>query len=308
MSDSSPPDALSSDAPPIDVLSMTGFGRAERESDALQVRVEARSVNARHLKVTCRAPSDLDSKLHEIEALVRDAVTRGTITLSIRVERRRGAAPAQIDALVLADYAEQARSAAIVASLEPPTMDSLLRLPGVLGEANEPALGDDGWSVVAATISEALTQLVEMRRREGTSLAAILRAGADEVERLSTGVRTRVPDALAEHRGRLRERLDTLLAGVGGVPDELLAREAAVLSEKTDVAEELERLVSHVAQWRETLDAGGPIGRRLEFLTQELGREANTIGSKSADPAIRDAVIDLKLEIDRLKEQSANVE
>jgi len=92
------------------------------------------------------------------------------------------------------------------------------------------------------------------------------------------------------------------------MPDELVAREAAILSEKTDVAEELERLASHGAQWCEALDAGGPLGRRLEFLTQELGREANTIGSKSADPAIREAVIDLKLEIDRMKEQAANVE
>jgi uncharacterized protein (TIGR00255 family) len=292
-----------------DVLSMTGFGRAEREGVALQVRVEARSVNARHLKVTCRAPSDLDARLHEIEALVKERVARGTVTITISLRRQQTAAPASIDAAVLADYAEQARAAIAHAGLssEPP-LEVLLRLPGVLTEPDEPELGDRGWETVAGTVGDALDALVAMRRREGAAMETILRTGADEIDRLAEAIRARVPDALVEHRQRLRDRLDALLEGAGGVPEELVAREAAVLSERTDVAEELERLVSHVAQWREALEAGGPVGRRLEFLTQELGREANTIGSKSADPAIRDAVIDLKLEIDRLKEQAANVE
>lgn len=292
-----------------DVLSMTGFGRADREDGDLHVRVEARSVNARHLKVSCRAPAELDPRLHEIEGLVKDRVARGTVTLSISLRRRQTAAPARIDAAVLADYAEQARTAAAGAGLvAEPSVEALLRLPGVLTEPDAADLDDDGWQVVAGAVSDALDALVAMRRQEGAATEAVLRAGADAIERLADFVRTRVPAALDEHRQRLRDRLDALLDGVGGVPDELVAREAAVLSERTDVAEELDRLGSHLTQWREALSVGGPVGRRLEFLTQELGREANTIGSKSADTVIRDAVIDLKLEIDRLKEQAANVE
>lgn len=299
---------MSSD-PAGGVLSMTGFGRAEGEADGLTVRVEVRTVNARHLKVTCRAPNELDARLHEVEALVREHVARGTVALSVSLRRGRAAAPSRIDGAVLADYAEQARAAAAAAGLSgEPSVDGLLRLPGVLSEPEQPTLRDADWDLVAATIRRALTELVAMRRTEGATLLGVLAGGADAIERLSGFVRTRVPTALEEHRQRLRVRLDALLESVGGVPDEVLAREAAVLSERTDVAEELERLDSHVSQWREALALGGQVGRRLEFLSQELGREANTIGSKSADAAIRDAVIDLKLEIDRLKEQAANLE
>jgi len=301
-------------AAPTDVVrSMTGFGRAEAHTDAVGVRVEVRSVNARHLKLSVRAPSELDARLRDIEALVRAHVERGTVALTVAIERRAGAAPSRIDAAVLADYAEQARTAADAAGLSPAFgIEALIRLPGVLTDASSEATDatDPGeWETIREAVEGALAELVAMRTREGAAMAAILRSGADAVETLADSIGERVPDALAEHQRRLRERLDTLLGDVpGGMPMELVAREAAILSEKTDVAEELERLASHVSQWREALGAGGTIGRRLEFLTQELGREANTIGSKSADPAIRTAVIDLKLEIDRMKEQAANVE
>jgi len=296
------------------VRSMTGFGRADAHGDDLDVRVEVRSVNARHLKLSCRAPAELDGRLHDIEALVRNHVARGTLTLTISIERRGGAAPSRIDAAVLADYVEQAREAATIVGLSSEiALEALIRLPGVLTDATSAAepgtTGPQEWDVIRAAVKGAAGELATMRAREGTSLASALRMGADAVETLVSSIRARVPDALAEHQQRLRDRLDALLGeSSGGMPIELVAREAAILSEKTDVAEELERLASHVAQWREALDAGGVMGRRLEFLTQELGREANTIGSKSADPAIRDAVIDLKLEIDRMKEQAANVE
>ncbi len=296
-------------AAPLPLHSMTGFGRGAREADGIAVRVEARSVNARHLKVGCRAPAEFDARHADIEALVRTRFERGTVSVSISVERRRAAAPAAIDAAVLADYVAQARAAAARAGIAgEPTLDTLLRLPGVLSDPGERALADADWELAAAAIGAALDDLGEMRRREGAALAGVLRAGADEIDRLAARVRARVPVALAEHRERMRERLAALLEPGHDVPAELLAREVAVLAERSDVAEELERLASHVAQWRDALDAGGPVGRRLEFLSQELGREANTIGSKTADAEIRDAVIGMKLAVDRLKEQSANLE
>ena len=296
-------------AAPGEVRSMTGFGRSAVARDGVDVRVEARSVNARHLKVTTRGPALLDAHQAALETLVRERVERGTVTLSIGLTRARGAAPASIDGAVLADYARQARDAARHAGLEvtEPSLDTLLRLPGVLGEPTEAALDDAEQAVLRDALAGALDALLEMRRREGEELRGVLVAGAQRIEQLAGRIEARVPVALDEHRTRLRERLTALLDGVD-VPEETVAREAAVLSERTDVAEELDRLRSHAAQWRDALVAGGAVGRRLDFLAQELGREANTIGSKTGDAEIRDAVIELKLEIDRLKEQAANVE
>jgi uncharacterized protein (TIGR00255 family) len=129
----------------------------------------------------------------------------------------------------------------------------------------------------------------------------------DEVERLAGVVASRVPEAVAAAHERLKERLAALL-GDTAVPAELVAREIAVLADKSDVAEEVARLASHVAQWRAALAEGGPVGRRLDFLAQEMGRESNTIGSKSQDETIARAVVDMKVAVERLKEQAANVE
>jgi len=285
---------------------MTGFGAAERSADGLHVRVELRSVNNRGLKLSTRAPAALDPHLHDLEEGLRAAVQRGTVWLNVTVRREAGAAPSRIVPEVLADYARQLREAA-GDDREPP-LEALLRLPGVIEQAEEPALGDAEVATVKEAINAATVELTAMREREGRALDDDLRGHMDRLCELAAEVEARVPEAVAEHHTRLRERLRELVEDRTELAPDALAREAAVLADKTDVAEEVARLRSHADQVLETLARGGPLGRRLDFLAQEMGRESNTIGSKSLDPAIARAVIELKLVVERVKEQAANVE
>ncbi len=303
------PDSGSESPTSPTVRSMTGFGRAERHGDGITVQVEARSVNAKHLKVSWRLPSELDGMGAALEPLVRERATRGTVTLSVNLVRTTQAAPSRIDAVVLADYARQAREAADVAGLPSDVrMEDLLRLPGVLVEGGQTTLADAEVAIVRDGVAAALDQLAGMRGTEGASMHAVLSATLDEMDGHAARIAERVPVALAEHKDRLEKRLTAILEGSSGVAEDLLAREVAVLADRSDVAEEIDRLRSHDAQARDALASGEPCGRRLEFLSQEMTREANTIGSKSNDTDIRAAVVDLKLAVERLKEQAANVE
>jgi len=292
-------------------LSMTGFGRAERRAVDLLCRVEVRSVNARGLKVTLRTPPLLEPHQAALETAVTRRCGRGTVTAFVTLDREQERAPARLDEAVLAQYLRQI--AAVRASLPghetaPPDAATLVRLPGVIVEHDESDLTDAELAHVLQTLDAALDDLLAMRTAEGEALERTLRDLLDRLAAQAVVVSARVPTAISEHQLRMRERLDALLDGAHPVPDELLAREIAVLVEKTDVAEELARLESHVAQARAALSAGEPCGRRLEFLAQEMSREANTIGAKSSDLAIRDAGVEMRLLVDRLKEQAANVE
>jgi uncharacterized protein (TIGR00255 family) len=284
---------------------MTGFGAARHEASGTVAQVEVRSVNNRGLSVSIRAPNAFDARAQELEALVRARLTRGTVNASISVRANRDAAPARINAAVVADYLRQIGEASLPTS--PEVVGHVLRLPGAVEEAPPEAFDDEDFAAAKDALDDALTALVEMREREGAALATELAAGASEIERLAAVVAARAPDAVKASQERLKERLAALLADAA-VPAELVAREIAVLADKTDVAEEVARLASHVAQWRAALAEGGPIGRRLDFLAQELGRESNTIGSKSQDVEIARAVVDMKVAIERLKEQAANIE
>jgi uncharacterized protein (TIGR00255 family) len=287
------------------VRSMTGFGAARRDAGGVVAEVEARSVNNRHLAVSIRAPSAFDARQPEIEALVRTKLQRGSVNVSISVRSHRKCAPGRIVAGVVEDYLRQLADAGLPAP--PEVVGDLLRLPGAVEDAEDAGLTDAEFEAAAQACEAALVALVSMREREGAALATELTAGIDDVARLAAAVEARVPEAVRAAQERLKERLAALL-GDAAVPAELVAREVAVLADRSDVAEEVARLASHVAQWREALASGGPIGRRLDFLAQEMGREVNTIGSKSQDTEIARAVVDLKVAVERLKEQAANVE
>jgi uncharacterized protein (TIGR00255 family) len=284
---------------------MTGFGAAEAAHEGLRVRVETRTVNNRGLKITTRAPSVADAYAHKIDEVVRAVIERGTVWVNVALQREATGAPGRIVPEVLADYARQFKAAA--ADRDPP-YDALLRLPGVVEQENESALADDEVETILGAVRSALGALVIMREREGAATSDDLRGHVERLTALAETVETRVPQAVREHQERLRERVTELLDGAGEVPPEILAREVAVLADKADVAEEVARLRSHADQTRAALTKGGPVGRRLDFLAQEMGREANTIGSKSSDALLGEAVVELKLVVERVKEQAANLE
>lgn len=292
----------------MSVRSMTGFGAASREVGGSAVRVEVRSVNNRGLSVSVRAPSLLDAHTAALEAAVKRHAARGTVSVAVSLSRTRSAAPSRIARAVVADYAAQAVAAATDLALAPPTLGDLLRLPGALEDAPATEIFADELALVVATVDAALAEMIAMRDREGAALDAELRTLLDQLEAAAGRVETLTPAAVATQRDRLRERLAQLLAPGQGVPEELIAREVAVLADRSDVAEEVARLRSHVAQTREALTQGGPVGRRLDFLGQEFGRETNTIGSKCQDTEITRLVVEMKVVVERLKEQAANLE
>ncbi|MCE9637170.1 MAG: YicC family protein [Planctomycetes bacterium] len=293
---------------PQSVRSMTGFGAASRETGGFAVRVEARSVNNRGLTISVRAPSFLDAQSAAIEAGVKRRCSRGTVAVAISIQRARNAAPSRIASAVVADYAEQASILAEELGMHPPSLGDLLRLPGALEDAPAADATEAELATVVEAVDAALDEMIVMRDREGASLAAELRSLVAQLEDAAGRVEARAPAAVLVQRDKLRERLSQLLVPGQTIPDDLIAREIAVLADRTDVAEEVARLRSHVSQWREALDQGGAVGRRLDFLTQELGREANTVGSKCQDAETTRIVVEMKVAVERLKEQTANLE
>jgi uncharacterized protein (TIGR00255 family) len=284
------------------IRSMTGFGAARVESKDASVHAEVRSVNGRFLKVSMRLPARLASREHEMEALVRHSLRRGSVTLKVTMRHNDPQMVVAVNEEVVRAYQEVFRRLGIP---EAP----LATLPGVLGGEPE-EVNDEAFALVRQAVTRALEALGAMRGREGAALAEILGGLCDAMERLAAEVRERAPRVVGEYRARLQTRLQQLVEGFGSLPTDaaMVAREVALLAERCDVTEELDRIAGHLAQVRELLAHGDEAGRTLEFLGQELLREANTIGSKSADAQMTHLVVQLKAELERFREQLANVE
>ncbi len=288
------------------VRSMTGFGAARRESGALVATVEVRSVNNRHLTVNVRAPAALEPRSAEIEARVRARLSRGSVSVNITLPAAASGPTSRVATAILQEHLRSLAEAGLPTG--PEVVAALLRLPGSMEPAPPTVLGEADAALVLEALDAALADLVSMRAREGAALATELAAGANDIDRLAGEIAARSPETVRVAHERLRERVTQLLGDGAAVPADALAREVAMLADRSDVAEEVARLRSHVAQWHAALADGGAIGRRLDFLAQEMLREANTIGSKANDSEIARAVIELKVAVERLKEQSANVE
>jgi uncharacterized protein (TIGR00255 family) len=290
--------------------SMTGCGVGTASGDAGTCRVEIRGVNGKQFKLTVRSRDSFAGLEPRIEALVRQRVRRGTLHLTLEISGGTAAAGRRLDRGQLEAYLDDLEAVCSSRNLPlPQSADAILSLPGVVVEATPDAEAlERVWPFVSQAVSGALDGFERMRCDEGASLAADMRATCLEIRTLADGIRSRVPDVVAAYRDRLLERVAKLVANRGdGVSEADIAREVALVADRTDVAEELVRLASHVEQFDRLLDEDSP-GRALDFLAQELGREANTIASKSLDVAIAHAVVQIKTLIERLREQAQNVE
>jgi len=287
------------------IRSMTGYGTAERTTDAVRVVVEVRSVNNRYFKANVRMPEGLGGLEPRIEALLRNAVSRGTVTVNVTVEPRGPAARVPVNTDLLQAYRQDLASAAPGV-----TDDALLTLPGVIGEEEGRVTGiADLPEQIEAAVREALQHLNGMRDAEGRATADDMAGALDEIDRRSAAVTERAPQVIEEYRRRLQDRVAALLDGMEVAPDDqVLAREVAFFAERADVNEELARLASHVQQFRDLFEATGPVGRKCEFIAQEMYREVNTIGSKSNDAEVAREAVEIKVSVDRLREQAQNVE
>jgi uncharacterized protein (TIGR00255 family) len=291
-------------------LSMTGCGDAVVSDSANTCRVEVRCVNNRFLKFALRSREGFAALEAQIEAAVRRRVRRGAVQMTLDVTGALAPAARALDASQLEAYLGQLETFCSRHDLAlPKSVDALLSLPGILADT-VPASDalDRIWPLVSRAVEQALDALDAMRRTEGDALAADMRATCGEIRELIAVIRTRVPVMLDDHRRRLAERVGKVLATQGvSLGDAEVAREIALLADRADIAEELVRLESHVEQFERLLGEESP-GRSLDFLAQELAREANTIAAKSPDVAIAHAVVDTKTRIERLREMVQNVE
>jgi uncharacterized protein (TIGR00255 family) len=288
--------------------SMTGFGAATTFEADVQVRVEVRSVNHRYLQLKVKLPPDLSAFESDIEAAVRKALERGAVTLAVSVEA--GGSPAvRIDAKLAQHYLAEVQALAQTLGLaETPRLETILSLPGVVGTEADSGLREREARLLRSAVEQALAELVRMREREGAALEDDLRANAAAVAKEAARIGKRMPKVVREHHKKLRQRMQELLGGQSKLGPAELPRELALLADRMDVSEELARLASHLGQWSALLAKGGAIGRQLDFLVQELLREANTIGSKCNDADVAHSVVEVKTRIERLREQVQNVE
>lgn len=300
------------------IRSMTGFGDASAQIDGVHYHVEVRSLNNKYFKATIRLPEHLQALEAPIDAVLRRTLNRGTITLTAAVADTSASAAMEVNHEALSRYIEQVLAApamsANAASRERVSIDaaSLLSLPGVLRPPSDESdrLGK-AIGVLEDLAGKACAKLVAMREREGEALLVDLLGERDAiVERLGE-IREKAPAVVLAYETRLRERIDALLteAGVALQPVDVI-REIASYAERTDIAEEISRLGGHMEQFEQLLSAKDlkPIGRTLDFLAQEMLREANTIASKSPDSDISKRTVEIKGSIDRIKEQVQNVE
>lgn len=293
------------------ICSMTGFGQACSEVDGVVYTVEIRSVNNRYFKAQVRMP-DMAAYLEgEIERVHRDAIHRGTVNFSLRMKNVSGKALFDIDENTLKAYIQRLKDL-LPAGDGHSRIDlaSMLSLPGIV----QPVIPDEAHmqkmrEVILSLTEEALEQLKQSRCEEGKTVTVDLLANLDLIANRLKAIGERVSVVVQDYHQRLKDRVDQLLAKAQLKMDEAqLAREVAIYAERSDIAEEVSRLGAHLAQFRDCCEKGGPVGRRLDFITQEMLREANTIGSKSSDTTINQSVIEIKCAIDRIKEQVQNVE
>lgn len=292
------------------IRSMTGYGRAEVQTGAGRFTVEIRSVNHRFGEVLVRLPRDLAPLEDRVRAAVQVRVWRGRVEVTIlREDRSTRAKSVRPDTELASAYAQALRELADVLGVhDGMTLSQVASLPEVIRVEETKEDLDALWPGLAPAVEAAAADLVAMREAEGRRLADALDARLRRLEDLARIVEARSQDAVREYARRLRERIAAL---VGEVPvDEgRLAAEVAIFAERADVSEEVTRLHSHVAQFRADLrDAAGAVGRRLEFVLQEMGREVNTTGAKANDLEITRAVIAMKGELESMREQVQNVE
>lgn len=289
---------------------MTGFGTATAEVSGGRLSVEIRSVNHRFSEVQIRMPRDLASLEDRARAVVQERVRRGRVEVVItRDEGARRPRTVRADAELAAAYAKALRElAGIIGASGEVTVDQVASMPDVLRIEDERPDLDVLWPALQAAVRAASEQLVAMRASEGARLANDLLARVADIEQMTMVVGRRSPEVVRAHADRLRARLSELM-GEMPVDEARIAAELALFADRCDISEELTRLRSHLAQFRQSIaDEDGVIGRKLDFLLQEMGRETNTIGSKANDLDVTRTIIAMKSALESLREQVQNVE
>jgi len=291
--------------------SMTGYGRAETATDAYAIDVEVRCVNGRFLKTHCKLPPELIRFESAIDKVLKSRFARGTVDVYVKFERTANPGGYVWNDKAARAYVRQLENLRRALGISSPvTFELLAALPGVLAAEEE---SDEQLNKVLPQIEqavhEAISRAIKMREAEGVELQQDLLGHLDSIDEALAKIRQRLPMALAEYKQRFEERVRNLLSGTQvKLSQQDLEREVVFYIERSDMSEELSRMASHVLQFREAMANGGTVGRQLEFIGQEMHREANTMGSKANDAGLSALVTALKTTIDKIREQVLNVE
>lgn len=290
------------------ITSMTGFGGGAAEGQGVRLGVELRSVNSRYLDIQVRCPSNLQAFEQLIRERVQAQLSRGKVSVNFSwTEEAQQKALPTLDEEVASGYLTQLQRLAELSQSDTQVDLALLaRLPGVFSFAAAEPENDEAKELMQAALDEALVEMVAMRTKEGQALAEDLRRRVEAVEAHLEHIAELVPRTREQIQNRLREKVAVLLEP-GAIHEDRLAMEVALIAERSDITEEIVRFRSHNAQFFAALDKGGEVGKRFNFLLQEMNREANTISSKSSDSDIIHRVVEIKEEIERLREQVQNL-
>ena len=296
------------------IRSMTGFGRGEYSDEISKVTVEIRSVNHRYLDIYVKMPRRYSFAEETIKAAIKSRLHRGKVEVNVTVDNiGKSDSDVRLDKELAARYYKalsELKDNFDFGDESHVSLSLLSRMPDVI--VTTPAAEDEEAMVkrlIGAT-EKALDDFCSMREAEGAKLAADLSARADTIQNIRDCIETRAPEIEKEYAAKFKARVEEILGGVYDIPEERIALEAAIFADKANITEELVRLGSHISQLRGFLQADGEeaVGKKIDFLIQEMNREANTIGSKSNDKEITSHMLDLKAEIEKVREQVQNIE
>jgi len=287
---------------------MTGFGAASRETDEYRLDVELRTVNNRFLKFINKMSDELTAYYTEIEKTVRGHVNRGTIYCTVRFSSSKEPGYTINWNVVKSYYEECTGAIQDVPHADSVSVDTLLGLPGSV-ESRHKTIAPGQIKTVLEVVNEALFNLLTMRKAEGEQLKEECIIKKNEIESLLDGVRKLAPKVVEMYRDKLTDRVNQLLTGSGVTYTKTdFAREVALFADRANIDEEIDRLSSHLSQFEKIFNDGGVIGRNLEFLVQEMFREANTMTSKTQDIELIQVILGIKSGVDKLREQVVNIE
>lgn len=291
------------------ISSMTGYGRAQDKIGPRDITVEIKSVNHRFFEFSARTPRNCGYLEEKLKSYLQSRVSRGKVEVNVTIQMTEGdATEVELNRDLAGAYVQTLRQAGTALHLRDDlTLTSLTRFSDIFNIRRAPDNEEEVWDAVRAVMDEALERFVAMRATEGKRLLEDMLFRLEEIERLVGEVERRSPQTVAAYRERLTAKIQEVLAD-RQIDETRIITEAAIFADRVAVDEETVRLRSHISQFREILDNGGAVGRKLDFLVQELNREANTIGSKAQDASVARIVVDIKSNIEKIREQIQNLE
>lgn len=290
--------------------SMTGFGSGRAANEQLDVTIEMKSVNSRYCDIICKVPRLFTAVEDEIRRMVKGSLARGKIEVSISYKSGTKGRTLTVDSALVQEVRRALVREGFYGSEQEVPLSAVTAVSNECFSVEEVDITPDTIAMLAMKAAEeAITNLLKMRAKEGEALRLDIEARLQTLENIVEAIGCHKIDVLTAYEERLRRRLDDMLSALGKTVDEdRILQEVAIMADKTDISEEIVRFGSHVVQLRNTLNDTEPIGRKLDFLIQEMNREVNTMGSKGADLSITDRVVALKCELEKIREQIQNIE